>query len=502
MTQTDLQCLLGRVLDSRFKIEQVLQSVGRTAFLSATDVNDGRELLLRVEEGEEPAVAAVFDRFREAAFLAHPHLIRVFGSGRMDCEGSSLAYLLTEMPSSDLSDALQQHPMRPEEISEILKQVIAALQYLHSENLVYCALRAGSVWHVGEQWKLGDYTQLRVAGKYSAQETRRAMLLPGSDVPPEANQGSVTEAWDIWSLGSMLRKALLRSAEQEGLEADPNNPVSLNRVSIPPPFDQVLRDSLDPDPALRSSLGQILELLAAPPALHAEPVARSPLTSYIVTPPNRNSPQPKRTVLSVITAAVAVLLLGLVYSSPTVHSQVTHAQVSHKAKSAPEQVIRPINANIAPSTATEEKRPSPFGDASPAVAARREDSEAAISSLLTQWVSATRTRDVDRKVACYAPVVDRFYGQRSVPSSRLRAQEESIFSRIGPVRKFEIRNVKFNRVGPQWAVVSFDKEWEFGSKSHWAGSAREEVILRPVRGEWKIASQREVKLYWANKQAS
>ncbi len=499
MTQTDLQSLLGRVLESRFKIERVMQSVGGTAFLSAIDQNDGGERLLRLEE-EGPDGNDTFDRFREAAFLNHPNLIRVSGSGRLDCKGVPLAYLLTEMPSSDLSEALQQHPIGLDGISEMLKQVISALQYLHSENFVYCALRAGSVWRVGDVWKLGDYTQLRVAGKYSPEETRKMMLLPAADVPPEANLGSVTEAWDIWSLGSMLRKAFLRRAEQEGIEANPSRPVSLNRTSITVPYNHFLRDSLDPDPAARASLNTLLEILAAP---KVQAVNQSTISPQLATPISRPEPQPKRTVLSVLTAAVVVVVLALVYSSQTVHSQISQPDARTHA-----QVIHPITANVAPSVAPEVPRPSPFGDSSRAAASpqpapvQSENPQTAISSLLTQWESATRTRDVERQVACYAPVVDRYYGQHSVPASRLRTQEESVFSRIGPIRKFTISNVKFHRLGPQWAVVSFDKEWEFGSQSHWSGSAREEVVLRPIRGQWKIASQREVKVYWVNKLAS
>ncbi len=499
MTQTDLQSLQGRVLDSRFKIERVLQSVGGTAFLSAIDLNDGGEQLLRLEDGEGPEGASTFDRFREAAFLEHPNLIRVSGSGRLNCEGASLVYLLTEMPGSDLSEELQRHPIGLNGISEMLKQVISALQYLHSENLVYCALRASSVWRVGDVWKLGDYTQLRVAGNYSPEGTRRMMLLPAADVPPEANLGSVTEAWDIWSLGSMLRKALLRRAEQEGMEADPAHPVPLNRISIPAPFNQFLRDSLDPDPAIRASLSTLLEILAAPPV---QQVNQSIFAPRFATPANLPERQPKRTVLSVLTAAVIVVVLALVYSSQSVHSQISQPDARTHA-----QVIRPIPANVAPSAVPEAARPSPFGETSragtiQAAPVQSENPQTAISSLLTQWESATRTRDVARQVACYTPVVDRYYGQRSVPASRLRAQEESVFSRIGPIRKFEISNVKFQRLSPQWAVVSFDKEWEFGSQSHWSGASREEVVLRPVQGQWKIASQREVKVYWANKLAS
>ncbi len=53
-----------------------------------------------------------------------------------------------------------------------------------------------------------------------------------------------------------------------------------------------------------------------------------------------------------------------------------------------------------------------------------------------------------------------------------------------------------NRQGPSRAVVSFKKDWDFGS---FAGSELDELALRLVNGEWKIASERGKKLYWVRR---
>ncbi|MCU1257692.1 MAG: hypothetical protein JWO80_577, partial [Bryobacterales bacterium] len=123
-----------------------------------------------------------------------------------------------------------------------------------------------------------------------------------------------------------------------------------------------------------------------------------------------------------------------------------------------------------------------------------------ISTVLNRWVDAKRRRNLDEEIGCYAPFVDRFYGQRSLPADQLRREEQNVFSRIGTVQRFEISNLKFHRVNPEWAVVSFDKNWDFHGRTRFTGSSREELVLRPVHGRWKISSQREVKVYWVDKQ--
>ncbi len=144
-----------------------------------------------------------------------------------------------------------------------------------------------------------------------------------------------------------------------------------------------------------------------------------------------------------------------------------------------------------------DSKPSPFGVNFPAP----DNSQARkqIKAVVDRWADATRRRDTNEAAQCYAPVLERFYGKRNVSAEQWKRQQKQVLSQIGQIQKLEISNVKVQQENPNLAVVLFDKKWEFRGRSYFAGSAQDELILRPFQGQWKISSEREVKVYWTSK---
>ena len=487
--------LENQVLDSRFQIGRLLQSAGNHAFFQAKDLaaadSPHPERLVRLEECERAGAAGMLNRYREASFLSHPNLVHVYGTGLVELHGKHFLYLATELAELDLMEALQERPLTLPEAASLVKQVAAGLQYLHSENFVYCALRAGSIWRVGSRWKLADFSQMRIPGRYPLAETRKLLITPALDAPPEANEGEVLEAWDVWSLGSMLRKILLLSFAPVDAKGGHPRSGAVSRIAIPVPYDRLLGEALDPDPAARATLDRIVAVLASvevqvPISERQQEPAKS--AALVETPHFLNgSPRAPASRRSAV--------LGLSLGGLALASWFGSQLLPHKPPVQPK--TKKSQVTLQPKIPLSEPKRNPFGERTTVAGKPTE----AISILLNQWADATRDRNVEAEVGCYAPVVDRFYGQRRVSASQLRRQEESVFSRIAAVRRFEISNIQVKRIAPEWAVVSLDKTWDFGKQTRFAGSARDELVLRPVHGEWKISSQREVKVYWVDKQA-
>ncbi len=99
-------------------------------------------------------------------------------------------------------------------------------------------------------------------------------------------------------------------------------------------------------------------------------------------------------------------------------------------------------------------------------------------------------------MTCYTPVVDTFYGRRQLSTAELRSEKLRQFASIRSILKFQISNVRIRRPSSSKAVVSFKKDWDFGT---FAGSEQDELTLRLVEGEWRIASERGRKLYWVRR---
>ena len=489
-------CLRGQVLDSRFEVGDLLQLDRNGAWFRARDLVETADILLFLEREDQPGASDDFNRFREATFLSHPNLLRVLAAGRLACGERNFIYIATETADWDLVEELQRRPMTVDEAADLLRQLASALAYLHSENLTHCAVRAGAIWRVNGQWKLADYTELRVPGQYPIRNTRRLLLIPAFESPPEANQGIVSPAWDVWSLGSVLRKVFPRVGRTQ---------------SVPPPFDSIVGLALDPDPNARPSLDAMLGELSAdrntpprpapgalpPPVPVIEP-DEPPLQPRAVTTGRASRSNRVPLIGGVILAAAVAGILALALPIRMIHQQSVRTAEPPPTPVAAAPANQPA-AQPAPPEPQEQTSPNPSGDTN-VVPPDGSQVQKEISSVLNRWADAKRRRNLDEEIGCYAPSVDRFYGQRSLPADQLRREEQNVLSRIGTVQRFEISNLKFHRVSPEWAVVSFDKNWDFHGRTRFTGSSREELVLRPVRGRWKISSQREVKVYWVDKQ--
>jgi hypothetical protein len=128
----------------------------------------------------------------------------------------------------------------------------------------------------------------------------------------------------------------------------------------------------------------------------------------------------------------------------------------------------------------------------------REDSERDIQMLLDTYQAALRTKNLESAGECYAPVVEAYYGWRDVPKERALGEIERAFSTYQSVAKLSLSNVTFGDVSAERAVATFDKEWDFRGPKEFAGKERQEMIFTKMSGRWRIASEKELRVYWVH----
>jgi serine/threonine protein kinase len=178
------------------------------------------------------------NRFLEGMYLNHPHILGYMNAGTLPCAEGTLAYAITER-----SDAWASPFLAAEEALPFTEHVLSALEYLHARNLVYCVLSPGTVVRVGTDWKLSDLSQLRVAATEMSDEI--LWLAAALDTcPPEAAEGIISSAWDVWALGQTLQKLLAGE-----------------RANVPDPFRAVVLACLNINPSSRPTLSQLSGLL-------------------------------------------------------------------------------------------------------------------------------------------------------------------------------------------------------------------------------------------------
>lgn len=451
--------LIGTTTPEGVPLKRLLLSNSETALF------EGEESSVIVIDAQEPA-QSVLNRYREAIFLNHDHLVRVRSAGVL-ADRQSLVYAVTEPIEHTVAHYISQRPLPEEDAKDMVGQIADGLSYLHSENLVFCNVRPEAVWRSGTTWKLGDFSQLRVAETGEARELRAA-LARGLDLPPEAYEGKVSPAWDVWSLGALLRRVLVpEPLHVEGAISTPRGR-QLRNADLPAPFDEIARDCLEPDPNARITLDGVRE------RLHADPVS----ASHPGWQERIGTPKPKSRGLTTPVKIGLALFLGIAILLGILASQA-------KMLKRGETRTLPAPVPIKVSEADRPKKPNP----PPVVAAptiSRAQASRQIQVLLDQFVTTTKARNVRSNLDLYAPAV----------RDRLAKERKREFQGISKVYRYNIDNVRISWPSPNTPIVSFDKHWSFGDRNPFAGAAETQLELRNIQGAWKIVSERELKVYW------
>ena len=503
MTQDGRRYELGNI--EGFAIGDPIRSFRDRVVLDVRQAGDQSRAafcwLFERDAGEIPDLRV--NRFLEASFLHHPNLLRVFSAG---ASGGTI-YAITEPFEATLVDQNLPCACNLEDLQRALLPVCAALSWLHSQDFVYCALSENFVVQCAGVWKLADFSELRIHGRTAPAETRRLLIRRDLYAPPEAYEGVVSPAWDAWSIGVLIERLWVRNARASGL-----NP----RRSLPASLSDLIRELADPDPLQRPSLDDVANRLSqirgrearsqSVPARDgpcAGAVPPSHQTSLVgsgagkLQLPVRLHANDRIRIAAIVTLFVgAVTILAASYGRRVVENGKLTARTHVSSREyEPELQSQETRLSSAP-------QPNAF----PAQTAAANlisgvDEKREISAFLDRWVESTRQRDVYRQSNSYAKVVRMYFGQRNVPVEAIRRAKEHEFARVQAGAEFSISDVRFERLNPDRAVISFRRTWDFPGRPFGA-SSREEMALNRINGVWKIASERELRAFVPRSAAS
>lgn len=446
------------------------------------EAEDSTVLLVVPQE----AAQNVVNRFLEASYFNNIHLARVRSAGVLEPHG--LVYAVTEPVEHTLAHYISKRPLPEDDTKDMTEQIVDGLAYLHSENLTFCNLRPEAVWRSGSTWKLGDFSQLRVIGHGDSRELR-STLARKLDSPPEAYQGEVLPAWDVWSLGALLRRVLTpEDLHVMGSIATPRGR-QLRNGDLPAPFDGITRDCLEPDPNSRITLDQVRV------RLHDKQPRQSRLRSAPLATASRERVAGLLARFQSLTTAakiglavfVAALVLGIITS-----------EAKLLGRGAKQSLPEPVPITV--SEADRLKAPEPAEVVSQALTATsraaRITAARAIENVLDKYIASTKARDINANLDLYAPFVENFYLRQGLTRDQLLAEKKRQFRSIGTVYRYSLDKIMVVWPSPDTALVSFDKNWSFGDRNPFSGAERAQLRLRNIQGSWKIVGERELKVYW------
>src|ERR1700727_138118 len=211
----------GRVIDGKFPLRQWLGGSDHSAvFLTERPGQPSQKFALKLIPADAGDADRQLARWRAAAQLSHPHLIRLYETGHC---GQTLLYAVMEYAEDDLSRVLPQRPLDSAEVTDLLPPGLDGLSYLHSQKFVHGRITPSNILAVNDELKLST-DQVTSAGEAHSSRRRRDVY-----DAPETAAGIVSPEGDLWSVGVTLVAALTQNVSfaDEKSQGDPSLPATI-----------------------------------------------------------------------------------------------------------------------------------------------------------------------------------------------------------------------------------------------------------------------------------
>jgi eukaryotic-like serine/threonine-protein kinase len=259
------------LLDGRYRVLTHLGSGGMASVLLCQDERLGRLVAVKRLHADSPA--DVEKRFlREArvgASLNHPNLVSVYDTAT-DRDG--VLIVMEYVEGEALSWTLKRGPLRPERVARIVRDLGAALEYVHEQRVVHRDVKPGNVL-----LRKDGVTKLVDLGIATASDLSRItssgmVLGTAAYMAPEQLEGGETRpATDVYALAAVAYEALTARRPRPGLTpmelahqiaTAPPPDLREHWPDAPPPAAELLERGMARDPAERPSAGELGSELA------------------------------------------------------------------------------------------------------------------------------------------------------------------------------------------------------------------------------------------------
>ena len=248
MSEAWKQCE-GQAVNGKFRLRQYLGGSDHSAvFLTELGEQEPQKAAIKLIPAHPESAELQLSRWDLAAKLSHPHLMRLFQTGRCQLANLDLLYVVMEYAEENLSQILPHRPLTPAEAEDMLAPVLDGLAYVHGKGLVHGHLKPANIMAVDDQLKISS------DGLCGVGESSGGLGSPSVYDPPETASGVISPAADIWSLGMTVAEVLTqRLPVWAGSEqAEPVLPETL-----PAPFLEIAQHCLCRDPQRRWTVADI-----------------------------------------------------------------------------------------------------------------------------------------------------------------------------------------------------------------------------------------------------
>jgi serine/threonine protein kinase len=255
----------GDQLD-HYRIEQLVARSGMASIYRGTDLQNGRQVAIKIPHPDVEADPALFDRFhREEEIgekLDHPGVMKVYSD-----ENRSRVYMVMEWVGGRLLRRIlrDQGKLSQERAIRLTIAMCDALDYIHRNGVVHRDLKPENIMvDENDHVKLIDFGIAGLSGARRLTFGKLSQVMGTPDyIAPEQVKGKRGDArTDIYALGIMLYEMLTGKTPFTGPNAFAimndrlvNSPIPPREVNpeIPPELQEVIYRALEREPQNRYS---------------------------------------------------------------------------------------------------------------------------------------------------------------------------------------------------------------------------------------------------------
>lgn len=189
----------NKVIDNRYKIRKELGRGGiSTVYLVEDTLKDNLKFALKIinkeilDKSYSKGINIIKNEFEIMTRLKHPNLVQVMDFGFADQYYITMEYLRGKL----LGDIINSHILNPSRALIIIVQILRALEFIHSRNIIYRDIKPGNIMVSGNHIKLLDFG-LSEFEKTKDDSVKGTFLY----MAPEVLKGEINYLNDIFSLG-------------------------------------------------------------------------------------------------------------------------------------------------------------------------------------------------------------------------------------------------------------------------------------------------------------
>lgn len=281
---------VGKRLDSRYEIKELIGCGGMANVYSAYDIIDDREVAIKILRDEFLSNEDFIRRFKNEskaiAVLSHPNIVKVYDVSF----GDRIQYITMEIIDGiTLKDFIeQQHVINWKDAVHFTVQILKALEHAHEKGVIHRDIKPQNIMLLKDGTiKVTDFGIARLQKSNSHTITNKAIGSVHYISPEQARADITDEKSDIYSVGVMLYEMLTGKLPFEAdnavsvaimqLQSDPVPPREIN-ANIPEGLEEITLKAMQKKPSYRYD--SAADMLCAIDAFRKNPSIRFEYTYF------------------------------------------------------------------------------------------------------------------------------------------------------------------------------------------------------------------------------